>query len=64
MKAWEVVGYVADATVWCVSCARRIYAPLTESSLDAEGNFVHPIFACDEWEEVPVCNCCHEPLIW
>ena len=64
MKAWEVIGYAADAAVWCVDCAGETYGPLDPDTEDQEGNVVHPIFACDEWEEAPVCNMCREPLLW
>ncbi|MCE5255007.1 MAG: hypothetical protein LLG45_12525 [Actinomycetia bacterium] len=62
MKAWEVIGYAADADIWCPACAREAYGPLTDQSEDHEGNLIHPIFACDEWDYPLVCHCCHEAL--
>ena len=63
MKAWEIIGYTADADVWCPICAREAYGPLTEVTEDHEGNPVHPIFAVEEWDYPPVCCRCREPLI-
>ena len=49
-KAWEVVGFTADADVWCRDCAARAYGPavLTDRTVrDGEGNEVAPIFVSD-----------------
>ena len=63
MKAWDIIGYTADADIWCPACAERVYGPLTDESEDHEGNPVHPIFAIDEWEYAPTCTSCREALI-
>jgi len=64
MKAWEVIGYTADADIWCPECALEAYGSLgRDTDLDYEGNPIHPIFACDEWDYPPVCNCCCGSLI-
>ena len=63
MKAWDIIGYAADADVWCPACAQDAYGPLTSDTQDQEGNPVHPIFAMDEWEYLPVCTRCQETLI-
>ena len=59
MKAWEIVGYTADADIWCGECAERVYGPDKDddSRTDSEGNPVHPLFASDEWES-EACGCC------
>ena len=62
MKAWEVIGYTADADIWCPTCAQEAYSPLSTDTEDHEGNLVHPIFAVEEWDYPPVCNRCRDPL--
>lgn len=73
-KAWEVVGFTADAEVWCRDCAARAYGPgvLTDATVsDREGNTVHPIFVSElvDWAcecggegDGPHCNSCHADL--
>ena len=63
MKAWEVIGYTADADIWCPQCAWEVYGALTRDTKDHEGNPICSIFACEEWDDAPVCNCCREPLL-
>jgi hypothetical protein len=58
VKAWDVVGFTADADVWCRECAADVYGAdvLTDRTVaDGEGNPVRPIFASDlgQWE----CHC-------
>lgn len=67
MKAWDIVGYTADADLWCPACATATYAPdgaaeVPEDAEDGEGNLVHPIFASDELEPGDRCGACHEYL--
>ena len=72
MKATEIVGYAADASVWCPSCAEASYGddrecPCEQGCIhpdveDGEGNPVHPIFAGDEGWENMTCGSCHETL--
>ncbi len=39
----QVVGYTADADMWCPDCATAKYGDPPET--DREGNLVHPVFA-------------------
>ena len=63
-----IVGYSADADVWCPECAKHTYAdqPLNESgdlseeAFDHEGNPIHPIFSTDSPEVDECCNKCGE----
>lgn len=61
-KAWEIVGYTADADVWCVSCAESAYGPDSYGREDVEGNLVHAIFVSDlgEMGTNTHCNMCGE----
>lgn len=58
MKYHEVVGYTADADVWCPDCL-----PYDTDGRDSEGNDVHPIFAGDEKADEEYCNACRCKLI-
>lgn len=59
----DVVGYTADADVWCAACADGAYGPGVMRS-DSEGNLIQPIFLSDvyQWDEgcEPHCNKCGE----
>jgi len=67
MKAWDILGWTADAAVYCDDCAEKRYGPAYDDDgeeLDRtnhEGNEVHPIFASDECraegEYCDDCNC-------
>ena len=46
MKSWTVIGFTADADIWCKDCAEEEYGPDDVRS-DREGNLVNPIFASD-----------------
>lgn len=72
-KAWEIVGYTADADVWCVSCAESAYGSDSVDRQDGEGNLVHPIFVSElgQWQchcgmgdvdSGPHCNRCGEDV--
>jgi rubredoxin len=62
----RVIGYTADADVWCPTCAARNYGAadvgpnheprVADFALDSEGNEVHSIFSTDD---VPADWCCH-----
>jgi hypothetical protein len=58
-----VIGYTADADIWCPACAEEVYGPLTEDTEDREGNLIYPIFAVGEWKDTPICNSRREALI-
>jgi hypothetical protein len=50
-KSDNVIGYTADAAMWCPDCAEREYPGCTDGDTvveDGEGNEVHPSFAGDE----------------
>ena len=53
MKVHDVVGYAADADVWCTRCL-----PYDPEGLDGEGNPVAPVFAGSAWDYQPVCGGC------
>lgn len=59
--ATDVIGYAADADVWCVDCAEKRYGRLMGRT-DDEGNDVHPIFASDDADGPQVCAGCGEEL--
>jgi len=61
-KAWYIVGYTADADVWCCFCAYRWYGR-AEGREDHHGNPVHPIYSSDEHDGMG-CNSCGEELKW
>lgn len=59
-KAWHIVGYTADAEVWCCLCTYRWYGK-AEGREDHHGNPVHPIYSNDEHDGMG-CNSCGEEL--
>jgi hypothetical protein len=76
MNATDVIGYSADADIYCPACAALIYDRVIDgvlrtvadereafTALDFEGNAVHPIFGSDELEPDDACARCHERLI-
>lgn len=69
MHATDIIGWTADADVWCDSCATDAYGPEpeTQDRRDYEGNPVHPIFADNESDLLAdtdrvSCNRCHTTL--
>jgi hypothetical protein len=61
----RVIGYTADADIYCVPCAVRLYGSDkngTAPVLDHEGNVVHPIFSTDKLQGDECCGACHEPI--
>lgn len=44
MKAYDIIGYTADASVFCPVCIKKVYQ---SEEVDNEGNDIHPIFASD-----------------
>lgn len=76
LKAWHIVGYTADADVWCPECAALVYDRRVNgvlrtvrderegfNAIDFEGNSVNPIFASDEGADEMVCNRCNQPIM-
>ena len=59
----DIVGWTADAEVWCDYCAWEAYGPEHDERKDRAGNDVHPIFAWDECND-EVCGDCGEGLWW
>lgn len=64
MQAWTIVGYTADASVWCTLCGEAKYPGCDGDAdvYDGEGNAVHVIFASDEGWEEDTCAWCGEKL--
>ena len=65
--AWPaIVGYTADADVYCPPCAVVLYkAGVLEDQCivsDREGNAIRPCFAWDEWDYEPTCGRCRVAL--
>jgi hypothetical protein len=60
MKAYTILGYAADAALYCPDCAERLYPEL---ETDTEGNDITPVFACHEHPDgQPYCDGCGETL--
>lgn len=62
MKTYDVVGYTADADVYCPLCASTIYGDgiSGENGIkDHEGNLVAPVFAEAEFDYPVSCGKCH-----
>lgn len=60
---FDVIGYTADADVYCPPCARNIYGDgiSGENGIkDREGNLVGPVFADSEWDYPVSCGKCLE----
>jgi hypothetical protein len=51
MHDFDVIGYGFDGDIYCAGCANE----------EIEQNGA-PIFANKEFDDVPICNECHEPL--
>ena len=55
--SYQVVGYTADADMWCPDCAARQYGNLTDDTADREGNTLGAVFSdqvhdtCLSWEK-------------
>jgi hypothetical protein len=61
MKYYDIIGYTADAAVWCHACLKGAgYEP---DGYDHEGNDVHPIFAGMDNADEEACEHCHEKLM-
>ncbi len=61
-----VVGYAADADVYCPRCAAALYGADvlddTKTVYDREGNAIGPVFASEEWDYAPTCGRCRVAL--
>ena len=56
-KAWEIMGYTHDGEVYCTDCGDQLLA----SETDAERQFIHPVFATDELNQL--CRECGTQVI-
>jgi hypothetical protein len=63
MKSYTVIGYTADADIWCVKCAHEVYGLNDGLGEDWEGNPIHPIFAGDENADEEHCGHCGDKLL-
>lgn len=65
-KSYEVIGYAYDADLHCPECALKRFTQAQldgdDRATDSENNPIHPIFLSDEFESMPYCGDCHEPL--
>lgn len=59
VKDYEVIGYAADADIWCIKC---LPYDDPDTDKDSEGNEIHPIFVGDEDSHLEYCNACGENL--
>lgn len=65
MNPYTVIGYSYEGDAHCVACALATFGSPwlnREDTLDADGNHVHPIFACDEDFAGGACGDCGEAL--
>lgn len=56
-----VIGYTADAAVWCLACAEKRYGVLRSGGhrvQDGEGNIVQPLFHGYESDTPDHCTAC------
>ena len=66
MKAYDVLGYTADADTYCPTCTFKRYGPEPEGCPgcnhhrweDSEGNLIGVIFADSEWDTPIHCSDC------
>jgi hypothetical protein len=54
----RVVGFTADANLYCPACAERRYGPDSQARRDHEGNGVHAVFSDSEWDCPQHCAAC------
>lgn len=60
---FDIIGYTADADIYCPPCARDIYGAGISTGIgikDREGNLVAPVFADSEWDYPVSCGKCHQ----
>jgi len=86
LKAWSIIAYTYDADYHCIHCTIKQFRQNAEWSIDvdehgirqeiedSEGNYVHPVFSSDEWQEFdpsymqenPIqileCGTCHDEI--
>lgn len=53
-----VVGFTANADIYCPECAARLYGPDTPARRDREGNGVHAVFSDSVWDAPQHCGAC------
>ena len=54
----QMVGFTADADIYCPMCAAQRYGPDTPERRDHEGNGVHAVFSDSEWDTPQHCRAC------
>lgn len=63
MRATDIIAWTINAAILCPVCAEFLYSARSLSvAYDREGNEVRPVFASDEWDYLPCCDCCGEEI--
>lgn len=62
MKATDILGYTFDGAAYCPECSGKAFTPDELKNAKPEEEAPHPIFASDEWEYIPTCDRCQEPI--
>ena len=68
MKHWDLVGYVYDVDVHCVTCAEARFGSRVHDDdrppEDSDGNEIHPMFAGNEYPlEGEYCGDCGAEIV-
>ena len=67
MKHYAIVGYVYEADIHCIRCARARFgddALADPDTVDGEDNPLGVVFAGDESADAEHCGDCGAPLVW
>ncbi len=68
MRSNDIVGYIADALVWCPPCAAKVYVPrifLDDPKMSCMGHDkqeILPMHAGTEYDTQPVCAQCNHDI--
>lgn len=54
----RIVGYTADADIYCPDCTDAKYGPDITARRDSESNRVHPVWNDSEWDTPQHCHTC------
>ena len=60
LHSTDIVGWTADAEIWCPTCAEKVYGDLSGERHDREGNVISPVFR--DQDDDDCCGMCWEPL--
>ncbi|MCK9540222.1 hypothetical protein [Dokdonella sp.] len=52
----RIIGYTYDADLYCADCGADL------PDVDTEGNDKGAVFTGAEFDSIPYCNACHQPL--